>query len=96
VSTAVCTDPWAITDHDPSSIATLKQSARPSTAATLAYARADIHDAAAQDDPHRRRQHVLAARDNAVAVLLAADANDLERRDAEHYLVEAETVMANT
>jgi hypothetical protein len=96
MSTALSTDPWAITDHDPSSIAALKQGVRPSTAATLAFARADIHDAAAQDDPHRRRQHALAARDNAVTVLLAADATEHERRDAEYYLAEAETVIANT
>lgn len=96
MTTAASTDPWAITDHDPSSIADRNHTARPSTAATLAFARADIHDAATQDDPHRRRQHALAARDNAVTVLLADDATDLERRDAEYYLADAEIVIANT
>ena len=45
------------------------------TTAALAYARADIHAAvAAADDPHRRRQYALSARDYAVTVLLANDA----------------------
>ena len=73
-------DPWA-TPNDPSSIAEqVRPSAVLSTAAALAFARADNHDAgAAQDDPHRRRQHALSARDYAVMVLLADEATPDER-----------------
>ena len=92
-------DPWATPDHDPSSVA--EHQVRPSavlrTAAALAFARADTHDAgAAQDDPHRRRQYALSARDYAVMVLLADDATPDERQHAEHYLTDAETFIANT
>jgi len=87
--TTQITDPWAITDHDPLSIAT-------ATAATLEEARSDIHAAnAAIDDPHRRNQYALSARDNAVTVLLAGDANPDELRHAEHYLADAEAIIAN-
>ena len=91
-------DPWATPDHDPSSIAEqVRPSAVLSTAAALAFARADIHDAgAAHDDPHRRRQYALSARDYAVMVLLADDATPDERQHAEHYLTDAETFIANT
>ncbi|OBB96013.1 hypothetical protein A5779_17510 [Mycolicibacterium peregrinum] len=86
---AQITDPWATTDHDPISIAT-------NAAATLEEARSDIHAAnAAIDDPHRRNQYALSARDNAVTVLLAGDANPDELRHAEHYLAAAEAIIAN-
>lgn len=66
------------------------------TAATLEEARSDIHAAtAAIDDPHRRRQYALSARDNAVTVLLAADATPDELRHAEHYAADAEAIIAN-
>ena len=69
----------------------------PSTAAVLAAARTDIHNAvAAADDTHRRRQHALAARDNAVTVLLAHDATPDELRHAEYYLADAEAFIAAT
>ncbi|TXI58917.1 hypothetical protein [Mycolicibacterium mageritense] len=65
------------------------------TASVLAAARNDIHNAvAAADDPHRRHQHALAARDNAVAVLLANDATPDETRHAEYYLADAEAFIA--
>lgn len=71
----IAADPWAVTDHDPTSNL---NTAGPSTAAVLAYARADIHSAvAAADDPHRRHQYALSARDNAVTVLLARLVNDV-------------------
>lgn len=86
-------NPWAVTDHDPTS----NLNAVPSTTAVLAYARADIHSAvAAADDPHRRRQYALSARDNAVTVLLAGDATPDELRHAEYYLADAEAFIAAT
>ena len=67
------------------------------TAGVLAAARSDIHNAvAAADNPHRRQQHALAARDNAVAVLLANDATLDEIRHAEYYLADAEAFIAAT
>lgn len=88
------TNPWAATDHDPTSNL---NAAAPSTAAVLSYARADIHTAVScADDPHRRRQYALSARDNAVTVLLAGDATADERRHAEYYLADAEAFIAAT
>jgi hypothetical protein len=85
-------NPWAVTDHDPTSNL---NTAGSSTAAVLAYARADIHSAvAAADDPHRRHQYALSARDNAVTVLLADDATSDELRHAEYYLADAEAFIA--
>lgn len=90
----IATNPWAVTDHDPTSNL---NTAEPSTTAVLAYARADIHTAVdCAEDPHRRRQYALSARDNAVTVLLAADATPDERRHAEYYLADAEVFIANT
>lgn len=90
----ITANPWAAADHDPTSNLS---TAGPSTPAALAYARADIHSAvAAANDPHRRRQYALSARDPAVTVLLAGDATDDEIRPAEHYLADAEAFIANT
>ncbi|MFB1298641.1 hypothetical protein ACAG24_024325 [Mycobacterium sp. pW049] len=87
-------NPWAVTDHDPTSNL---NTAGPSTAAVLAHARTDIHTAvAAADDPHRRRQYALSARDNAVTVLLAGDATPDDLRHAEYYLADAEAFIAAT
>ena len=62
-----------------------------------AYARADIHAAvAAADDPHRRRQYALSARDYAVTVLLANDATADQTRHADYYLTDAEAFIATT
>lgn len=69
----------------------------PTTTAALAYARADIAAAvAATDDPHRRRQYALSARDYAVTVLLAADATTDQTRHADRYLTDAEAFIAIT
>ncbi|WP_099039988.1 hypothetical protein [Mycobacterium neglectum] len=69
----------------------------PTTTAVLAYARADIHAAvAAADDPHRRRQYALSARDYAVTVLLAGDATADQTRHADYYLTDAESFIAAT
>lgn len=69
----------------------------PTTTAALAYARADIAAAvAATDDPHRRRQYALSARDYAVTVLLANDATTDQTRHADHYLSDAEAFIAIT
>lgn len=88
------TNPWAVTDHDPTSNLA---AAGLSTTAVLAYARGDIHTAVAcADDPYRRRQYALSARDYAVTVLLAQDATPDERRHAEYYLADAEVFIANT
>jgi hypothetical protein len=57
-------DPWASTDHDPSSsTADMTNSGEIHTATqTLAFARADIHTAVgAHDDAHRRRQYAQSA-----------------------------------
>lgn len=85
-----------ITDRHPGRPTDQPQRRLPSTTATLGFARADLRHATDQHDPQRRRHYAVAARDNAVTVLLADDATDTERRDAEHYLVEAETLIANT
>ena len=69
----------------------------PTTTRALAYARADIAAAvAATDDPHRRRQYALSARDYAVTVLLANDATTDQTRHADHYLTDAEAFIAIT
>ncbi len=87
-------NPWAVTDHDPTSNL---NTAGSSTAAVLAYARADIHSAvAAADDPHRRHQYALSARDNAATVLLDPSSTRREREYAEYYLADAEGIIANT
>lgn len=86
-------DPWDNADHDP---LPAHQDPQRHTAASLEYARADIHDLDAHDDPELRLIYALSARDNAVTVLAAADATDDERRRAEHYLAAAETFIATT
>ncbi|GAB4989664.1 hypothetical protein MAHJHV58_46820 [Mycobacterium avium subsp. hominissuis] len=64
------------------------------TSDTLAHARADIHaSVAAHDDPHRRRQYALAARDHAAEVLLAADATPSELEHARHYFADAAGIL---
>ncbi|WP_273735447.1 hypothetical protein [Mycolicibacterium septicum] len=91
-------DPWAGTDHDPLSW-TQPPPAEPMIGSTagqaLTYARDDIHAAAEAEDEHRRG-YAMSARDNAVAVLLDPSSTRRERTCAEHYLVEAESIIANT
>jgi hypothetical protein len=66
------------------------------TAHSLAMARADIHSAVNADDTHRRRQYALAARDNAITVLLEGTSQRSEREHAEYYLADAEAIIAAT
>lgn len=85
------TSPWTTNDHDPISA----QYTSPETTSRLDEARSDIDAAhAAIDDPHRRRQYALSARDSAVSVLLAGDAAPDQIRDADHYLAQAEAFIA--
>jgi len=93
------TNPWASTDHDPSSSTEFITNSGEirTTARTLAFARADIHAAvAAGDDPHRRRQYAHSALSYANTVLMAADATDDERRHAGYYQQDALAMIANT
>ena len=92
-------DPWANTDHDPSSgtESHTNTGAIHTTTQTLALARADIHTAVgAHDDPHRRRQYAQSALSYANTVLLAPDATDDERRHAGYYQQDALAMIANT
>ena len=83
-------DPWANTDHDPSS-----GTESHTTTQTLALARADIHTAVgAHDDPHRRHQYARSALSYANTVLLAADASDEQRRYAGYYQHDALAMIA--
>jgi hypothetical protein len=76
MTNALATDPWATTDHDPTSYpqAAIVHPAAMSTSHALAMARADIHNAVNADEDHRRNQYALSARDNAAAVLTDPDA----------------------
>jgi hypothetical protein len=91
-------DPWAGTDHDPLSW-TQPPPTEPTIAMTagraLAFARDDIH-AAAESEGEHRCGYAMSARDNAVTVLLDPSSTRRERACAEHYLVEAEAIIANT
>ncbi len=91
-------DPWAGTDHDPLSW-TQPPPTEPRIAMTagraLTFARDDIHAAAEAEDEHHRG-YAVSARDNAVTVLLDPSSTRRERARAEHYLVEAEAIIANT
>lgn len=91
-------DPWAGTDYDPLSW-TQPPAREPRIAMTagraLAFAGDDIHAAAEAEDEYRRG-YAVSARDNAVTVLLDPSSTRRERACAEHYLVEAESIIANT
>ena len=56
-------DPWAVRDHDPSSLTEPMTDTGEidTTTKALALARADLHAAAAHDDPQRRRQYAQSA-----------------------------------
>ena len=83
-------DPWAATDHDPSShVQPAGHSAVISTKAAFALARADIHDALAATGA-RRRKYAPSARGFAAMVLAAPDATPA------HYLVDAAVFIANS
>jgi hypothetical protein len=90
-------DPWASTDHDPSSSTEDMTNSGEihTTTQTLAFARADIHTAVgAHDDAHRRRQYAQSALSYANTVLLAADATDEQRRYAGYYQEDALAMIA--
>jgi len=90
-------DPWASTDHDPSSNTEDMANSGEihTTTQTLAFARADVHTAVgAHDDAHRRRQYAQSALSHANTVLLAADATDAQRRYAGYYQEDALAMIA--
>jgi hypothetical protein len=90
-------DPWASTDHDPSSNTEDMANSGEihTTTQTLAFARADVHTAVgAHDDAHRRRQYAQSALSYANTVLLAADATDEQRRYAGYYQEDALAMIA--
>ena len=90
-------DPWASTDHDPSSSTEDMTNSGEihTTTQTLAFARADIHTAVgAHDDAHRRRQYAQSALSYANTVLLAPDATDEQRRYAGYYQEDALAMIA--
>ena len=90
-------DPWANTEHDPSSgtESHTNTGAIHTTTQTLALARADIHTAVgAHDDPDRRHQYARSALSFANTVLLAGDASDEQRRYAGYYHEDALAMLA--
>ena len=91
-------DPWASTDHDPTShTQTVPEGEIFTTAQTLEFARQDIHAAVdAHDDPHRRRQYTHSALSYANTVLMATDATADQREHAGYYQDDATAMLANT
>ena len=91
-------DPWASTDHDPTSHThTVPEGEIFTTAQTLEFARQDIHAAVdAHDDPHRRRQYTHSALSYANTVLMATDATADQREHAGYYQDDATAMLANT
>jgi hypothetical protein len=95
-SHAPATDPWASTDHDPTSHPQTRivHPAAMSTSHALAMARADIHNAVNADDDHQRRQYAISARDNAAEVLCDCNSTPAERQYAGYYFADAEAIIA--
>ena len=91
-------DPWASTDHDPTSHThNVPEGELPTTTETLELARQDIHAAvAAHDDEHRRRQYANSALSYANTVLLANDATPDQREHAGYYHDDATAMLATT
>lgn len=88
-------DPWASSDHDPTSIAeTVVHQARITTRHALKLARADLHEAVANEG-HTRRQYAQSACDYAHMVLGAPDAMAHQRELAGYYLADAEILTHN-
>jgi hypothetical protein len=91
-------DPWANTDHDPTSYAQptiIAHAPMISVSHALAMAREDIHHAnTIAGDDHGCRQYALSARDNAAQVLCDPNSNTDEMRDAGYYFAEAEAIIA--
>jgi hypothetical protein len=79
------TDVWASTDHDP--LSCLNNSSH-STAENLQMARTDIEHALAATG-NTRIQYAMSARDYAITVLLASDADTTQRHQAGHCLRDA-------
>ena len=94
-NTALVTDPWATTDHDPTSHpqAPVVHPAAHSTRLSLALARADIHTAVNADDDHHL-QHALSAREHAAEVLCDPTSTDAEMLYAGYYFADAEAIIA--
>ena len=95
-NTALATDPWATTDHDPTSHpqAPVVHPAAHSTRLSLALARADIHTAVNADDDHSRLQYALSARDYAAEVLCDSTSTPAEMQYAGYYFADAEAIIA--
>jgi hypothetical protein len=93
---ALATDPWASTDHDPTSYpqAPIVHPAAHSTRLSLALARADIHTAVNADDDHRRLQYALSARDYAAEVLCDPTSTNAEMQYAGYHFADAEAIIA--
>ena len=89
-------DPWAVRDHDPSSLTEPMTDTGEidTTTKALALARADLHAAAAHDDPQRRRQYAQSALAHTDTVLTATDATGTQRRHAGHYQHHALAIIA--
>jgi hypothetical protein len=96
MTTTATTDPWAVRDHDPTSITEPMTGTGDidTTTKALAFARADVHAAAAADDPHQRRRHANSALAYATTVLTATDATDTQRRYAGYYQHDALAMIA--
>jgi hypothetical protein len=98
-SHSLTTDPWASTDHDPTSYpaaTTVVCPPSPSASHALAMARDDIHNALTADDDHRCRTYALAARDTAGQVLTDPNSTPAERESAGYYFADAEAIVAQT
>ena len=71
---------------------TVVHGAAMSTNPSLAAARADLHQAAAALDDHRRTQYALSARDNASSVLTSPGCSPREREYAGLYFAQAHAI----
>jgi hypothetical protein len=73
--------------------ATVVHGAAMSTNLSLAAARADLHQAAAAQDDHRRTQYARSARDHASSVLTSPGCSPREREYAELYFAQAHAIV---
>jgi hypothetical protein len=95
MTTTEPTDAWASTDHDPICTPhTTVHRALITTKHALSLARADIHDAVANEGD-TRRTYALSAADYAAMVILADDATRAQREYAFYYLADAEALAAH-
>jgi hypothetical protein len=72
--------------------ATVVHGAAMSTNLALAAARAELHQAAAAQDEHRRQQYARSARDNACNVLTSPGCSPREREYAGLYFAQAHAI----